>query len=118
VHINWSVRDDVRFIELWHDGVPQTFRQPCAGQGQPDYLAHRSVPAPYTLIEGVREVPQGPRLAPGCASYGPPRCIRVENGLAVFLVLRVPGAAINPAQREAALIRSFFTKSTANKPLS
>jgi hypothetical protein len=41
-----------------------------------------------------------------------------KNGLALFLVLRVPGAAINQAQREAALIRSTFTKSTANKPLS
>jgi len=29
----------------------------------------------------------------------------------------VPGAAINQAQREAALIRSTFTKSIANKPL-
>ena len=47
----------------------------------------------------------------------PPRRIRVENGLALFLVLRVPGAAINQAQREAALIRSTFTKSIANKPL-
>ncbi|MGA7050352.1 MAG: asparagine synthase (glutamine-hydrolyzing), partial [Mycobacterium sp.] len=27
-----------------------------------DYLAHRSVPAPYTLIEGVRKVPQGHHL--------------------------------------------------------
>lgn len=27
-----------------------------------DYLAHRSVPAPYTLIEGVRKVPPGHRL--------------------------------------------------------
>ena len=26
---------------------------------------------------------------PGCAYYGPPRRIRVENGLALFLVLRV-----------------------------
>jgi hypothetical protein len=32
VHIKWSVRDDVGFIELWHDGVPQTFGEPCAGQ--------------------------------------------------------------------------------------
>ncbi|GLZ38312.1 asparagine synthase (glutamine-hydrolyzing) [Actinokineospora sp. NBRC 105648] len=30
-----------------------------------DYLAHRSVPAPYTLIEGVRKVPQGHRLTLG-----------------------------------------------------
>ncbi|NMN96656.1 asparagine synthase (glutamine-hydrolyzing) [Antrihabitans stalactiti] len=27
-----------------------------------DYLAHRSVPAPYTFIEGVRKVPQGHHL--------------------------------------------------------
>ena len=27
-----------------------------------DYLAHRSVPAPYTLIKGVRKVPQGHHL--------------------------------------------------------
>ncbi|HWO60542.1 MAG TPA: asparagine synthase (glutamine-hydrolyzing) [Umezawaea sp.] len=27
-----------------------------------DYLAHRSVPAPYTLVDGVRKVPQGHRL--------------------------------------------------------
>lgn len=27
-----------------------------------DYLAHRSVPAPHTLIEGVRKVPQGHHL--------------------------------------------------------
>jgi asparagine synthase (glutamine-hydrolysing) len=27
-----------------------------------DYLAHRSVPAPFTLIEGVRKVPQGHHL--------------------------------------------------------
>ena len=40
-----------------------------------------------------------------------------KNGLALFLVLRVPGAAINQAQREAALIRSTFRKSIANKPL-
>jgi hypothetical protein len=32
VHIKWSVRDDVGFIELWHDGVPQTFGEPCARQ--------------------------------------------------------------------------------------
>ena len=32
MHIKWSVRDDVGFIELWHDGVPQTFGEPCAGQ--------------------------------------------------------------------------------------
>ena len=57
------------------------------------------------------------RPAPGCAYYGPPRPIRVENGLALFLVLRVPGAAINMAQREAALTRSTFRKSIANKPL-
>ena len=30
VHIKWSVRDDVGFIELWHDGVPQTY-QYCVG---------------------------------------------------------------------------------------
>ncbi|GAA3004353.1 asparagine synthase (glutamine-hydrolyzing) [Actinokineospora diospyrosa] len=30
-----------------------------------DYLAHRSVPAPYTLVEGVRKVPQGHRLTLG-----------------------------------------------------
>ena len=30
-----------------------------------DYLAHRSVPAPHTLIEGVRKVPQGHRLTLG-----------------------------------------------------
>ena len=57
----------------------------------------------------------GPPLA--ARTYGPPRRIRVENGLALFLVLRVPGSAINPAQREAALTRSYFTKSIANKPL-
>jgi hypothetical protein len=33
-HIKKSVRDDVGFIELWHDGVPQTFGEPCAGQTQ------------------------------------------------------------------------------------
>jgi len=54
---------------------------------------------------------------PGRTYCGPPRRIRVDNGLALFLVLRVPGAAINPAQREAALIRSTFRKSIANKPL-
>jgi hypothetical protein len=32
VHIKWSVRDDVGFIELWHNGAPQTFSAPCAGQ--------------------------------------------------------------------------------------
>jgi Polysaccharide lyase len=32
VHIKWSVRDDVGFIEFWHDGAPQTFGAPCAGQ--------------------------------------------------------------------------------------
>ena len=32
MHIKWSVRDDVGFIELWHDGVPQTFGEPCARQ--------------------------------------------------------------------------------------
>jgi hypothetical protein len=32
LHIKWSVRDDVGFIELWHDGVRQTFGEPCAGQ--------------------------------------------------------------------------------------
>ncbi len=30
-----------------------------------DYLAHRSVPAPHTLIEGVRKVPPGHRLTLG-----------------------------------------------------
>ncbi|SES25175.1 asparagine synthase (glutamine-hydrolyzing) [Actinokineospora terrae] len=30
-----------------------------------DYLAHRSVPAPYTLVDGVRKVPQGHRLTLG-----------------------------------------------------
>ncbi|MGQ0839396.1 asparagine synthase (glutamine-hydrolyzing) [Actinokineospora sp.] len=30
-----------------------------------DYLAHRSVPAPYTLVQGVRKVPQGHRLTLG-----------------------------------------------------
>jgi asparagine synthase (glutamine-hydrolysing) len=30
-----------------------------------DYLAHRSVPAPYTLIKGVRKVPPGHRLTIG-----------------------------------------------------
>ncbi|MGW5050972.1 asparagine synthase (glutamine-hydrolyzing) [Actinokineospora sp. NPDC004072] len=30
-----------------------------------DYLAHRSVPAPHTLLEGVRKVPQGHRLTLG-----------------------------------------------------
>jgi hypothetical protein len=25
VHIKWSVRDDVGFIELWRNGAPQTF---------------------------------------------------------------------------------------------
>ncbi|HVQ96200.1 MAG TPA: asparagine synthase (glutamine-hydrolyzing) [Mycobacteriales bacterium] len=28
----------------------------------PDYLAHRSVPAPFTLVAGVRKLPQGHRL--------------------------------------------------------
>jgi hypothetical protein len=32
LHIKWSVHDDVGFIELWHDGVPQTLGEPCAGQ--------------------------------------------------------------------------------------
>lgn len=30
-----------------------------------DYLAHRSVPAPHTLVKGVRKVPQGHRLTLG-----------------------------------------------------
>ncbi|HVK20401.1 MAG TPA: asparagine synthase (glutamine-hydrolyzing) [Actinokineospora sp.] len=30
-----------------------------------DYLAHGSVPAPYTLVDGVRKVPQGHRLTLG-----------------------------------------------------
>ncbi|SDI65253.1 asparagine synthase (glutamine-hydrolysing) [Actinokineospora alba] len=30
-----------------------------------DYLAHRSVPAPFTLVKGVRKVPQGHRLTLG-----------------------------------------------------
>jgi hypothetical protein len=41
---------------------------------------------------------------------------RVENGLALLIALRVPGAAINQAQRET-LTCSYFTKSIANKPL-
>ncbi|HEX6346009.1 asparagine synthase (glutamine-hydrolyzing) [Umezawaea sp.] len=32
------------------------------GESLHDYLAHRSVPAPYTLVEGVRKVPQGHHL--------------------------------------------------------
>lgn len=33
LHIMWSTRDDVGFIEFWLDGVPQTFTaEPCAGQ--------------------------------------------------------------------------------------
>jgi hypothetical protein len=65
-----------------------------------------------------RLIPGKPRRDPvdHRAELGPPP-IRVENGLALFLVLRVPGGAINPAQRDAALTRSFFTKSIANKPL-
>ena len=42
--------------------------------------------------------------------------IRVENGLALLFVLRLPGAAINQAQLEA-LTCSTFTKSIANNPL-
>ncbi|WP_424183351.1 asparagine synthase (glutamine-hydrolyzing) [Actinokineospora sp. G85] len=30
-----------------------------------DYLAHRSVPAPHTLVDGVRKLPQGHRLTLG-----------------------------------------------------
>jgi hypothetical protein len=41
---------------------------------------------------------------------------RFENGSALLIVLRVAGAPINRAQREA-LTCSTFTKSIANKPL-
>jgi hypothetical protein len=50
------------------------------------------------------------------AAAHPPRRIRVENGPALLIVLCVPGAAINQAQREA-LTCSTFRKSIANKPL-
>ena len=73
--------------------------------------------AGQTARRQTRPNPPLPRPAPGWAYYGPPRRIRVENGLALFPVLRVPGAAINQAQREAALIRSTFRKSIANKPV-
>jgi hypothetical protein len=73
--------------------------------------------AGQTARRQTRPNPPLPRPAPGCAYHRPPRRIGVENGLALFLVLRVPGAAINQSQREAALTRSTFTKSTANKPL-
>jgi hypothetical protein len=33
LHIKWSARDDVGFVELWVDGAPQTFTaEPCKGQ--------------------------------------------------------------------------------------
>ena len=35
-----------------------------------DYLAHRSVPAPYTLVKGVRKVPPGHRLTIGARWHG------------------------------------------------
>jgi asparagine synthase (glutamine-hydrolysing) len=38
-----------------------------------DYLAHRSVPAPHTLIAGVRKVPQGHHLVVGADGTVRPR---------------------------------------------
>ncbi len=33
MHVKWSTRDDVGFVELWHNGIPQRFTaEPCAHQ--------------------------------------------------------------------------------------
>jgi asparagine synthase (glutamine-hydrolysing) len=71
------------------------------------YLAHRSVPAPYTMIEGVRKVPQGHRLVVDAA--GEPRTCRYwtlparpsPKPIAVADAVRRVGEALNEAVREA-----------------
>jgi asparagine synthase (glutamine-hydrolysing) len=71
------------------------------------YLAHRSVPAPYTLIEGIRKVPQGHRLVVDAA--GEPRTHRYwtfpatpsPKPIAVADAVRQVDEALNEAVREA-----------------
>jgi asparagine synthase (glutamine-hydrolysing) len=83
-------------------------RQPTVDHDSlPDYLAHRSVPAPYTLVEGVRKLPQGHRLTLDAAGRisvtpywevpNPPTVRKCEPAEAVRLV----GDALDQSVREA-----------------
>lgn len=93
------VRDRMGILPLYYYADAEVFafaseikallpviRQPAVDhESLSDYLAHRSVPAPYTLVEGVRKLPQGHRLtldAAGRISVAPywevpnPRTVR------------------------------------------
>jgi asparagine synthase (glutamine-hydrolysing) len=115
------VRDRMGILPLYYYADPDVFafaseikallpviRQPAVDQDSlPDYLAHRSVPAPYTLVQGVRKLPQGHRLtldAAGRVSVTPywevpnaPGVRRCQPAEAVGLV----GAALDRSVREA-----------------
>jgi asparagine synthase (glutamine-hydrolysing) len=82
------VRDRMGILPLYYYADAEVFafasevkallpviRQPAVDhESLPDYLAHRSVPAPFTLVQGVRKVPPGHRLtldAAGQVSVAP-----------------------------------------------
>ena len=71
------------------------------------YLAHRSVPAPYTMIEGVRKLPQGHRLVLDAAGelrtyryWSLPTQIDIKP-LSVADAVRRVDESLNDAVREA-----------------
>ena len=64
-----------------------------------DYLAHRSVPAPYTLVKGVRKVAAGP----------PPDCRARRHGA---IRLRTGGCRPSPKSVRVAPRRGSATSST------
>ncbi|MFC7618134.1 asparagine synthetase B family protein [Actinokineospora soli] len=67
-----------------------------------DYLAHRSVPAPHTLIEGVRKVPQGHRLTLGRDG---------QVRLRAYWELPVSGTRSVPAEEAVRLVASALDAS-------
>jgi asparagine synthase (glutamine-hydrolysing) len=63
------------------------------------YLAHRSVPAPHTMIEGVRKLPQGHHLVVDAAGR-----VRVDR---YWEIPREPGGPVPPAEAIARLTEAL-----------